>query len=145
MEKTPKNSKPDRQKLVVSERALLVPLAKSNKLMALRDKNQPVSQASNPRLPAKENFPDLKPAAAKELQAARAAIDDKIKEIMAGFPEAKKNSLFRFRFGSVEAIKTMPIMTAFKILGVNGGVVNMGLIADRDYYGNDTRQVNGAI
>lgn len=112
--------------------------------MALRNKNQPTSEADSP-LSTNENFPNLKPAVVKELLAARAMIDGKIREIMASFPEAKKNSLFRFRFGSVEAIKAMPIAMAFKKLGINGGTVKIALLADRDYYGNDTQPGNDVI
>jgi hypothetical protein len=138
MEKTPQNTKSDRQKIAVNESAPLVPIGKSSKLMAIRNKSKTSSAANNVDLPVKENFSDLTPAA-KVLQQARTLIDGRINDIMTRFPDAKKNSLFRVRFGSVEAIKALPIATAFKRLDIDSRLPKIGLIEGLDYYGNDTR------
>lgn len=129
-----------RQKIAVADSGLLVPIGKSSKLMAMRDKHRQVQDAKNTRLSTDEDLPDLKPEVAKELTQARRLIDDRINAIMKGFPDAKKNKLFSFKYGSVEVVKALTIAAAFKLLGVDGRALKMHLIADKDYYGKDARR-----
>ena len=126
----------DRQKVSVTERNLLVAHGQSKKLADMRKRLQPELKVAAVQLPEKQLFPGLKPEVAIELNKARALIDDRIDEIMHSFPEGKKNRLFGFRFGSVDAVKAMGIKAAFKTLGIDDNLVKMKLVAEMDYHGN---------
>ncbi|HEY8158221.1 MAG TPA: hypothetical protein VIF10_05895 [Methylobacter sp.] len=126
----------DRQKVSVTERNLLVAHGQSKKLADIRKRLQPELKAAAVQLPEKQLFPGLKPEAATELNKARTLIDDRIAQIMHSFPEGKKNKLFGFRFGSVDAVKAMGIKAAFKTLGIDDHLVKMKLVAETDYHGN---------
>lgn len=127
----------ERQKVSVTERGLLH--GQSKKLTDIRKKVQPLTSIENMLLPEKENFARLKPEFAAELKSARKIIDDKINEIMGSLPEGKKNKLFSFRFGSIDAIKSMSIKAAFKKLGIDDNSAKMKLIAEMDYHGNQVK------
>ncbi|MCF7964230.1 MAG: hypothetical protein K9L79_01685 [Methylobacter tundripaludum] len=143
MEKIPDKPGADRQKVSVSERSLLVAPGQSKKLAEIRKRFQPdlpvetVQRNSVPDLPV---LTGLKPEVAAELNKARALIDDRINEIMRSFPEGKKNRLFGFRFGSVDAIKAMNIKTAFKTLGITEHSVKIQLLAELDFHGNEVKR-----
>lgn len=123
-----------RPKANVSERGLLVAPGQSQKLAAIRNRLQPVAVEALPVAP-KLPMPGLKPEIATEVDKARTLIEQRIGQIMRSFPEGKKNRLFAFRFGSVAAIKAMPIKTAFKTLGMADDCVNMRLVAELDCHG----------
>lgn len=129
----------DRQKISISECNLLLAHGQSKKLANIRKKVQPLVTAEDVPLSEKENLSGLKPELAAGLKSARKIIDDRINEIMNSFPEGKKNKLFGFRFGSIDAIKSMSIKAAFKKLGIDDNSAKIKLIAEMDYYGN---QVN---
>jgi hypothetical protein len=129
----------DRQKVSVTERNLLVAHGQSKKLADMRKRLQPELKVAAVQLPEKQLFPGLKPEVAIELNKARALIDDRIAQIMHSFPEGKKNRLFGFRFGSVDAVKAMGIKAAFKTLGINDHPVKMKLVAETDYHGNPVK------
>lgn len=143
MEKIPDKPGADRRKVSVTERSLLVAPGQSKKLAEIRKRLQPdvpveaVQRNSAPDLPL---LTGLKPEVATELNKARALIDDRINEIMRSFPEGKKNRLFGFRFGSVDAIKAMAIKTAFKTLGISEHPVKIQLIAELDFHGNAVKR-----
>jgi hypothetical protein len=61
----------------------------------------------------------LKPEVEAELSKAGKLIAERIDQILRSFPEGKKNRLFSFRFGSIDAVKAMPIKTAFNTLGTS--------------------------
>lgn len=129
----------DRQKVSVAERSLLVAHGQSKKLADIRKKLQPdlpVEVVSRNSAPDRQLFTGLKPEVAAELNKARNLIDDSINQIMRSFPEGKKNRLFRFRFGSVDAVKTMSIKAAFKTLGIDDNLIKMKLLAEMDFHGN---------
>jgi hypothetical protein len=129
----------DRQKVSVTERNLLVAHGQSKKLADMRKRLQPELKVAAVQLPEKQLFPDLKPEVAIELNKARALIDGRIAQIMHSFPEGKKNRLFGFRFGSVDAVKAMGIKVAFKALGIDDHPVKMKLVAETDYHGNPVK------
>lgn len=129
----------DRQKVSVTERGLLLAHGQSKKLAAIRKKVQPLASIEDVLLPEKESFAGLKPELAAELKSARKIIDDRINEIISSFPAGKKNKLFSFRFGSIDAIKSMSIKAAFKKLGIDDNSVKMTLIAEMDYHGNQLK------
>lgn len=135
MKKT-SDSPTERAKISVTERNLLVAHGQSKKLADIRKRLQPDLPVEAKPLPDKQLFATLKPEVATELNKARKLIDDRISEIMSGFPEGKKNKLFSFRFGSVEALKTATIKAAFKLLDIDANLVNMKLVAALDFHGN---------
>jgi hypothetical protein len=130
----------DRQKVSVTERNLLVAHGQSKKLADMRKRLQPELKVAAVQLPEKQLSPGLKPEVAIELNKARALIDDRIAQIMHSFPEGKKNRLFGFRFGSVDAVKAMGIKVAFKALGIDDHPVKMKLVAETDYHGNPVKE-----
>ena len=129
----------ERQKVSVTERGLLVATGQSKKLAEIRKKVQPLAPVENVLPSEKETFAGLKPELVAELKSARKIIDDRINEILCSFPEGKKNKLFGFRFGSIDAVKSMSIKTAFKKLGIDDNSVKMKLIAEMDYHGNQVK------
>ncbi|MGZ4996442.1 MAG: hypothetical protein ACXV8J_01235 [Methylobacter sp.] len=129
----------DRQKVSVTERNLLVAHGQSKKLADMCKRLQPELKAAAVQLPEKQLFPGLKPEVATELHKARTLIDDRIAQIMHSFPEGKKNKLFGFRFGSVDAVKAMGIKAAFRALGIDDNLVKMKLVAETDYHGNPVK------
>jgi hypothetical protein len=128
-----------RQKVSVSERNQLVAPGQSKKLADMRKRLQPDLKLAAVQLPEKHPFPGLKPEVAAELNKARTLIDDCITQIMLSFPEGKKNRLFGFRYGSVDAVKAMGIKAAFKLLGIDDNLVKMKLIAETDFHGNPVK------
>lgn len=139
MKKTSDNPA-NRQKVSVTEHNLLVAHGQSKKLADMRKKLQPASpvEAGQPSdASQKQLLSGLKPEVETELNKARQLIDRRINEIMRSFPEGKKNKLFSFRFGSVDAVKTMNIKAAFKTLAIDDSLVNMKPIAEMDFYGNN--------
>jgi hypothetical protein len=128
-----------RQKVSVSERNLLVAPGQSKKLADIRKRLQPDLKVAAVQLPEKHPFPGLKPEEAAELNKARTLIDGRIAQIMLSFPEGKKNRLFGFRYGSVDAVKAMDIKAAFKLLDIDDNLVKMKLIAETDFHGNPVK------
>ena len=136
------NPATDRQKVNVTERSLLVAHGQSKKLADMRKRLQPanpVEVVQRNSVLKKHLLTDLKPEIAAELNKARKLIDDRINEIFHSFPEGKKNRLFGFRFGSVDALKTINIKAAFKALGIDNDLVKIKLIAEMDFHGNPVK------
>jgi hypothetical protein len=140
MKKTAGIPETSRPKVSVTERNLLVAHGQSKKLADIRKRLQPDLEVAAAQLPEKHPFPGLKPEAAAELNKARTLIDERIAQIMLSFPEGKKNRLFSFRYGSVDAVKTMGIKAAFKLLGIDDNLVKMKLIAATDFHGNPVKE-----
>ncbi len=128
-----------RQKVSVTEHNLLVAHGQSKKLADIRKRLQPDSPVEAGPLPDKQLLSGLKPETATELNKARKLIDQRIDQIMRSFPEGKKNRLFGFRFGSVDAVKAMSIKAAFKSLTIDDNSVNMKLIAEMNFHGNPVK------
>lgn len=142
MGKIADNPGADRPKVSVTERSLLVAHGQSKKLADIRKRLQPdlpVAAVQRNDVPAGQLFPGLKPEVAAELNKARTLIDDRINQILRSFPEGKKNRLFGFRFGSVDAVKAVSMKTAFKTLGIDDNLVKMKLIAEMDFHGHEVK------
>jgi hypothetical protein len=130
------------QRVNVTERNLLIAHGQSKKLADIRKKFQPdlpVEAVQRNSVPKKQLLTGLKPEVAEELNKAISLIDDNINRIMRSFPEGKKNRLFSFRFGSVDAVKNMSIKAAFKTLAIDDNSVKMKLIAELNYHGDEVK------
>lgn len=139
MKKMSDNPAADRPKVNITERSLLVGHGQSKKLADIRNRLQPDVPVEVSPLPNKPLLTGLKSEVAMELNKARTLIDERINQIMRDFPQGKKNRLFGFRFGSVDAIKALPIKSAFKTLAIDQHLVKMNLIADLDFYGHEVK------
>jgi hypothetical protein len=143
MKKISDHPETDQQRVCVTERSLLVAHGQSKKLADIRKRLQPdlpVEVMQRSGVPEKQLLVGLKPEVSAELNKAISLIDDSINRIMISFPEGKKNRLFGFRFGSVDAVKNMSIKVAFKTLGIDDNVVKMKLIDELNYYGNEVKE-----
>jgi len=139
MKKMSDNPAADRPKVNITERSLLVAHGQSKKLADIRNRLQPDVPVEISPLPDEPLLTGLKSEVAMELNKARTLIDERINQIMRDFPQGKKNRLFGFRFGSVDAIKALAIKSAFKTLAIDRHLVKMNLIADLDFYGHEVK------
>ena len=125
--------------VTISRSSLLVPLAKSKKLAAIRKQSQsrqtieksPVQSAEIPSSGLNKEVNLL-------LKEAQEQINAKIDQIMASYPPGKKNKLFTLRYGSLESIKQMAMKTIFTRLGLVKPR-KFALIESLDYFGNVTQ------
>ena len=126
------------QNVAISESTLLVPLAKSKKLAAIRKKLQslqtieknPVESDEVPSSGRNKEVNGLLKEAQKQIIA-------KIDEIMASYPPAMKNKMFTLRYGSPESIKQRNMKAIFTLLNIVK-TKKFALIESLDYFGNDT-------
>jgi hypothetical protein len=140
MGKISDNSGANRSKVSITEHNVLVAHGQSKKLANIRKKLQADLPIETKPLPDNQLPHGLKPEVLAELNKARALIEERIDRIMRTFPEGKKNKLFSFRFGSVEALKSASIKYAFKKLGIDDVLVKMELLADMDFNGNEVKE-----
>ena len=124
---------------IISGSSLLVPLAKSKKLAALRKQSQAL-QTSDKKPVQINEIPSsgLNKEVSGLIKAAQEDINAKIDQIMASYPPGKKNKLFTLRYGSPESIKQMTMKTIFTRLGLVKPK-KFALIESLDYFGNDTQ------
>ena len=89
------------ENVAISETSLLVPLAKSKKLAAIRNWSQALQTIKTNTLQRSE-IPSsgLNKEVSGLLTEARGQIDAKIAEIMARYPPGKKNKMFALKYGS---------------------------------------------
>jgi len=129
----------ERESAAIFESSMLVPLAKSKKLAALRQQAQtqqtleknPVQSAEVPSLGQSKEVSSL-------LKAAQEQINAEIDEIMSSYPPGTKNKMFVLRYGSPESIKQMTMKAIFPHLGLVKPR-KFALIESLDYFGNDTQ------
>jgi hypothetical protein len=127
----------DEKSVTISESRLLVPLAKSKKLAALRQQSQALQTIE--KKPVKRDdiaSPGLNKEVNGLIKVAQEDINAKIDSIMASYPPGKKNKLFSLRYGSPESIKQMAMKTIFTRLGLVKAK-KFALIESLDYFGND--------
>lgn len=123
----------------ISENTLLVPLAKSKKLAAIRKQSQAQQTLEkNPVPSAKIPSSGLNKEVNLLLKEAQEQINAKINEIMASYPPGKKNKMFTLRYGSPESIKQMTMKAIFTHLGLLK-FKKFALIENLDYFGTDTQ------
>jgi hypothetical protein len=128
----------DEKCAAISESSLLVPLAKSKKLAALRKQSQALqSIEKNPVQRGEIAFSGQNKEASGLLKAAREQINAKIDEIMASYAHGKQNKLFALRYGAPESIKQMSMKAIFTHLGLVKPK-NFALIESLDFFGNAT-------
>lgn len=112
----------------------LVDPNKSSRLRAMREQGraQIVSTTNARQTPA-----ECKGGVSRELQQARALLDQRLAEILALLPAGKQSNLFKIRYGiTPEQIKTLPIKQSFSLLQIPASTLNMKLIADLTYNGS---------
>ncbi|NOS87570.1 MAG: hypothetical protein HOP34_03345 [Methylococcaceae bacterium] len=117
----------------VSESPLLVPLAKSKKLAALRHSSQPPDvqkPAPSPRVPHGRGLHD-------SMAAAKIQVDARIAEIIAAYPQGKQQKLFALRYGTPESLRQMPFAAVFARLQI-AKPAQFSHIAHLNYWGEDT-------
>ena len=129
----------DKESAAISENTLLVPLAKSKKLAALRKQSQALQTIEkNPvqsdEIPSSGQNKEVNGL----IKAAQEDINAKIDAIMASYPPGKKNKMFTLRYDSPESIKQMAMKTIFTRLGLVKPK-KFALIESLDYFGNDTQ------
>jgi hypothetical protein len=129
----------DEQSVAISESTLLVPLAKSKKLAAIRKQSQSLQTIEKNSIPSNE-IPSsgLNKEIDGLLKEGREQIDAKINEIMAFYPPGKKVKMFTLRYGSPESIKQMNMKAIFTRLAIIKPK-KFTLLESLDYFGNDTR------
>ena len=129
----------DEESVTISESSLLVPLAKSKKLAAIRKQSQSLQTIEkNPVQSDEIPSSGLNKEVNGLLKEAREQINAKIDEIMASYPPGKKNKMFTLRYGSPESIKQMTMKAIFTHLGIVKPK-KFALIESLDYFGNDTQ------
>jgi hypothetical protein len=127
--------KPNRPKVSITEHPSHVPLSKSKKLAAIANKH-PTGLSQSPPAVKAELSTGLKSEFELALHHAQQLIDTRINDIMHSLPQGKRNKLFSFRFGSVEAIKALELTTAFKKLDLNAQHINLRVLKSVNYHGD---------
>jgi hypothetical protein len=121
----------------VSENPPLVDPAKSRRLREILNR----MHAEPPKHPVapvavEPNHPlDLPEDVVKDLQRVRRVIDEEIDRIMRFFPEGRKKSLFKLRFGALEEIRALEIQAIFKRLKLDSRRANLNRLQKINYYG----------
>jgi hypothetical protein len=125
--------------VAISESSLLVPLAKSKKLAAIRRRSQSLQTIEKHPVQSDE-IPSsvLNKEVNGLLKEAREQINAKIDEIIVSYPPGKKNKMFTLRYGSPESIKQMNMKAIFTLLNMFKPK-KLALIESLDYFGNDTQ------
>lgn len=128
--------------VAISESSSLVPLAKSKKLAAIRERSQsPQTMEKCPVQTDEMLSSGLNKEVSGLLKEAQERINAKINEIMATYPTGKKNKMFALRYGSPESIKQMKMKAIFTRLNIVKPR-KFALIESLDYFGNDTITVS---
>jgi len=83
-----------------------------------------------------ENALDIPPDLLSDLRLARSTIDDGINKIMSSFPDGRKNSLFRIRFGHLDEIKAREIQAIFNLLKLDYKRVDLQRLKGLNYHGH---------
>lgn len=139
LQKTAGKLRHEREKLIASSQGLLLSEGKSKRLTAMRNKIRPTPATSHLPFATQEIIPGLSKEVATQLEEARKAINNKIIDIMNRYPPGKKHKMFAIKYGAIDKIPTLSIKQAFMLLGIHYPPVKKSLIADLDYFGNDTR------
>lgn len=122
----------------IRESRMLVDPAKSRRLREMRGANHAGIQDQPERMAVTvelENRFELPHEVLRELQKARQIIDQEIARIMSLFPEGRKNSLFKLRFGTLDEIRAMEVRAIFKLLKLGPRGTNLNRLQKINYYG----------
>ena len=130
------------ESVTIFESGLLVPLAKSKKLAAIRNRSQSLETIEINALHRSETpSSGLIKGVSGLLKEACDQIDAKIAEIMACYPPGKKNKMFALKYGSPESIKKM----AMKAIFIHLNMVKprkFTPIENLDYFGTNIQSKN---
>jgi hypothetical protein len=119
---------------------LLVPLTSSKKLAAIRKQSQSVHALEKKPVPSSQTRLSGQHKDTNELLTeAQEQINARINQLMAIYPQGRKNKMFAIKYGTPESIKQMTIKTIFTRLAMVKPK-NFTLIESLDYFGNATLQ-----
>ena len=136
MTRSPQRHKPGLRHAEVSECRVLVDPRKSRRLREILNGNHAAPQTEPGISTVEPKNPVILPSdVLRELQQARRIIDGEIDRIMSLFPEGRKNSLFKIRFGSLEEIRAMDVQAIFKLLKLECKDANLNRLQDINYFG----------
>ncbi|MGR8950927.1 MAG: hypothetical protein ACU83V_00710 [Gammaproteobacteria bacterium] len=128
---------PGTSRIEVSRCRVLVDPAKSRRL---REMQQGVNGSPKAQQHIADQEPDNRFALAPEVNKAwlraRRCIDDEINKIMRSFPEGRKKSLFKIRFGSLDEIRALEIQAIFKLLKLDYRQADLKDLHGLNYHGN---------
>ncbi|MBL1263770.1 hypothetical protein [Candidatus Methylomicrobium oryzae] len=122
----------------VSENSPLVDLAKSRRLREILNREnagRPKQPEAAPIAVEPDDPFDLPEDVAKDLLRARRIIDEEVDRIMRFFPESRKKSLFKLRFGALEEVRAMEVRAIFKRLKLDSRHANLNRLQKINYYG----------
>lgn len=126
---------PNHPKVNITQHRQLVSPSQSKKLAAIANK-RPAGLSPSPPAVKAELLTGLKSEFELALHHAQQLIDVRINDIMHSLPQGKRNKLFSFRFGSVEAIKALELTAAFKKLDLNAQHINLRVLKSVNYHGD---------
>jgi hypothetical protein len=134
-------TRPDKKSMTLPESSLLVPLTSSKKLAAIRKQSQALPAIEKKQLPSHQiRFSGQHKEAQELLTEAQEQINAKINELMAIYPQGRKNKLFAIKYGSPESIKQMTIKAIFTRLAMIKPPKFVP-IESLDYFGNEKLKV----
>ena len=132
----------EKESVTIFETSFLVPLAKSTKLAAIRNRSQSLQTIKTSASQRSEIPPSgLNKEVSGLLTEARDQIDAKIAEIMACYPPGKKNKMFALKYGSPESIKKMSMKAIFIHLNMVKPR-KFAPIENLDYFGTNIQSKN---
>jgi len=130
------------ESVTIFESGLLVPLAKSKKLAAIRNRSQSLQAIkTNTLQPSEIQSSGLNKEVSELLKEACDQIDAKIAEIMACYPPGKKNKMFALKYGSPESIKKRAVKAIFIHLNMVKPR-KFAPIENLDYFGTNIQSKN---
>ena len=128
--------------IAISKSSLPVPLAKSKKLAAIRNRSQSLQAIkTNTLQPSEIQSSGLNKEVSGLLKEACDQIDAKIAEIMACYPPGKKNKMFALKYGSPESIKKRAVKAIFIHLNMVKPR-KFAPIENLDYFGTNIQSKN---
>ena len=131
----------DKKSMALPESSLLVPLTNSKKLTAIRKQSQALQTIEKKPVRSHQiRFSGQYKEAGELLTEAQEQINAKINELMASYPQGRKNKMFAIKYGSPESIKQMTIKAIFTRLAMLKPPKFVP-IESLDYFGNETLQV----
>ena len=104
-------------------------VGQSKKLAALVNKSATTTPKPEPKKSAK--LSEFEQA----LQHAQTLIDNRTQAILNQYPEGKRQSLFKLRYGSVSKIQALEIKAALQLLNIDVQNLNLRLLENRNYHG----------
>ncbi|UOA08974.1 hypothetical protein [Methylobacter sp. S3L5C] len=134
----PDTSRADQKIIAMPASSFLVPLTSSKKLAAIRKQSQSVQVLEKKPVPSSQiKLSGQHKDTDALLVEAQEQINAKINELMAIYPQGRKNKMFAIKYGTPESIKQMTIKAIFTRLAMVKPK-NFAAIENLDYFGNAT-------